>query len=525
MRPTSKVSRTAVFAVVFFGALLHAQVPAGPNRPSEVPDNYVITPNGYFHPSCVRELKKGETLLADRHAIQHVDGSIEIVPACQYPHYTAHGEIITGAEPPTVSGWVEYASTTTSASFGELAANWVVPPAPASNDSQIVYFFPGMEDTNDIISILQPVLQYGANGSFGGNYWVIASWNCCVSGTTYHSSPINVNPGDLLLGTIRSTCSPGVLSCATWNITTEDETLGKSTTLNNSSADGQTFNWAFAGALEVYYVVQCSDYPPNGAINYYGLALYDYNFNQISSPGWSITNLSSGFTPQCNYGGQVDTSTQVTLDYGTFAQPPSAVAGPAAFSDATGAHAFYLGTNQHVYQLYFSSSTHTWTNSDLTAMTGNTLAASGSALAGFSDSFGEHAFYLGTNQHVYQLYFSFSTDTWANYDLTAMTGNTLAASGSALAGFSDSFGEHAFYLGTNQHVYQLYFSSSTDTWANQDLTAVTGDTLAASGSKLAGFSDSSGEHAFYLGTNQQVFQLYWTSTTGWQNQDLSALSE
>jgi hypothetical protein len=35
--------------------------PAGPNRPANVPDGYVITPVGYFHPSCVQSLAKGET--------------------------------------------------------------------------------------------------------------------------------------------------------------------------------------------------------------------------------------------------------------------------------------------------------------------------------------------------------------------------------------------------------------------------------------------------------------------------------
>jgi len=38
---------------------------AGPNRPPQVPEGYVITPFGYFHPSCVLRAVEGETLLAD----------------------------------------------------------------------------------------------------------------------------------------------------------------------------------------------------------------------------------------------------------------------------------------------------------------------------------------------------------------------------------------------------------------------------------------------------------------------------
>jgi len=217
------------------------QTPARPNRPAGVPENYVTTPNGYFHPSCVIEVKEKETLRVDGQ-IQHVDGSIENVAACGYSHYTARGEIVTGAEPPTIThSWIDSESTTTSSSFGELIASWIVPPTPPSNDGQTLYYFPGMEDSNDVISIIQPVLGYSDGGS--PDLWSIASWNCCISGTTYHSSFVQVNPGDVILGTIRSTCAAGVLSCATWNITTEDETLGSSTTLSSSSSDGQTFNW------------------------------------------------------------------------------------------------------------------------------------------------------------------------------------------------------------------------------------------------------------------------------------------
>ena len=32
---------------------------AGPNRPDSVPADYVVTPFGYFHPSCVHRLTQG----------------------------------------------------------------------------------------------------------------------------------------------------------------------------------------------------------------------------------------------------------------------------------------------------------------------------------------------------------------------------------------------------------------------------------------------------------------------------------
>jgi len=308
----------AVAFTLFTIPPIYAQVPAGPNRPSTVPEEYVRTPFGYFHPTCVKHLMAGDILRKDEGLIQHADGSFDSMQACSYPHYDSKGKVFANTQapdkPPTIShSWIVAESVTTSSSFGKLGADWTVPRTPTSNDDQTLYFFPGMEDYSDVISIIQPVLGWNADYI---DAWGIASWNCCISGTTYESSPARVNSGDGILGTMQSTCSPGTLTCASWNITTEDVTSGQSTLLSESSSDGQTFNWAFAAALEVYNIVQCSDYPPDGSTTFSNLALYDDNFDQISSPGWLLDNWSSGLTPQCGYGGQ-GSATQATLNYST----------------------------------------------------------------------------------------------------------------------------------------------------------------------------------------------------------------
>jgi hypothetical protein len=296
--------------------LAQAQRLAGSDRPTTVPADYVVTPFGYFHPSCVRAVADGETVLADGR-LQHTDGTVDATaPACGYPHYTARGEAATGGDskpdPLTIiHSWIEDGATTTTTSYGKLTANWVVPSAPTTYDGQTVYLFPGLVDYNTDATIIQPVLGWNA---FFGEVWSIASWNCCPSGTTLYSSPVQVSTGDTIHGTIKSMCAAGVESCSLWKITSEDMTTHKSTTLKKAPSEGQTFNWAQSGALEVYEIVQCSDYPPENATTFSKVAMYDYNFKKISNPGWSITDYYQGLTPQCNYGGQV-TPNSVTLDY------------------------------------------------------------------------------------------------------------------------------------------------------------------------------------------------------------------
>jgi hypothetical protein len=333
----------AIVAVVVGVTAANAQVPAGPHRPAGVPEGYLVTPFGYFHPSCVHQLDKDATLLKDERTVRHADGSFENISACDHPRYRSDGKLITKGSaiapndaeintkdvgeakgPAITHAWIETASVTTGFFYGELAASWVVPNAPATNDGQIIYLFPGLEDANDPNpgTILQPVLGWNAPYT---NNWGILSWNCCVANTVWYSTPVGVASGDVITGTIKSNCSAGTQSaCTSWNVTTEDITKGHSTTLVDTSSFGQIFNWAFSGALEVYDIAQCSDYPLGGALTFTNVKLYDWSFNRISSPAWKPYEYP-GIALQCNYNAQVSPNS-VTLSYGatpTAAQHPT----------------------------------------------------------------------------------------------------------------------------------------------------------------------------------------------------------
>jgi len=291
------------------------------NRPTNVPEEFVVTPFGYFHPSCVLLLGEGNTLLPDGR-VQHPDGAIDGAQVCSYPHYTSTGLMVPvdpkelgDINPLEIEGWLESVSATTTTSFYKIAATWTVPPSPTSEDGQCDYFFPGFEDMTDVISIVQPVLQYGPGCYIsGGANWLVASWNCCMNGTTWYSSPVDVSAGDSILGTITPTCKgKKVKSCKTWNVVTEDVTTGKSTTLAKTPAEGQVWNWAFGAVSEDYGVVQCSDFPNNSGTTF-TVTLYDQNKKVITSPGWQGTQWIQNPSPACNYG-TVITPTEETIEY------------------------------------------------------------------------------------------------------------------------------------------------------------------------------------------------------------------
>jgi hypothetical protein len=296
-------------AALALSPTLHAQMEAGSHRPATIPSGYVVTPFGYFHPLCVQSIAEGERLMPDGQ-IQRSDGSAAARVSCSHPQYAPNGTPRAAAQKrggPDINGWLENANYIAPAnqSFSALYASTTVPAPPKVNDGQVLYFFPGLEDIDNVISILQPVLTW-----YQGE-WTISNWNCCLNGTTVQSTPVVVNPGDLIVSSITQNCPPGKLYCSTWNIFSLDLRNGKSTTLAKTPSDGQIFNWAFGAALEPYYVVSCDDFPKGGHETFQ-VIVFDRSFRPID-PQWS-GGANNTETPQCGFNVSARPF-EVTLDY------------------------------------------------------------------------------------------------------------------------------------------------------------------------------------------------------------------
>jgi hypothetical protein len=284
-------------------------------RPQGVPTDYVVTPNGFFSPSCVQRVEEGETLQADG-SIEAANGLVRKPALCTQAHYRFDGSRVEPngsfslppiqARQPTINGWVEDANYSSSVNIGKIVATWKVPSTPTNQSGQTDYFFPGLEQLPNVQSILQPVLGYGA---FSGTVWTLSSWNCCVSGTTYYSGPINVSVGDTILGTTQCQAAN---SCSTWKITSKDVTKNTSTTLTTSPYGN--LRWVFGGVLEVYGVSSCNQLPASSPLTYSSIAVYNTAFTKISSTPWGADYPVGSTSPQCSYNVST-TSSSVTLRY------------------------------------------------------------------------------------------------------------------------------------------------------------------------------------------------------------------
>jgi hypothetical protein len=181
--------------------------------------------------------------------------------------------VIPGALPSVNPNWQTWAqwNNTSGQPITSFSTTWVVPSAPPSNDSQVIYLFNGLEE-QDQVSIMQPVLQWGSNHLFGGNSWVISNWYVWGSGGAYTTS-VPVTPGTSLTGVINYTGETN----GSYNYTSSF--AGYTNTMNITDGNQYTGGtipqvllqtWAVE-TLEVYHwtgsntlapeVVQSTDYP------------------------------------------------------------------------------------------------------------------------------------------------------------------------------------------------------------------------------------------------------------------------
>jgi hypothetical protein len=96
------------------------------------------------------------------------------------------------------SGWITYAQNDVPVpGITGFSTDWIVPANPPANNGQLLYLFNGLQDGFSATShILQPVLQYGNNGRFGGNYWAINNWYVsCQTCPVFYGTPVTVTSG------------------------------------------------------------------------------------------------------------------------------------------------------------------------------------------------------------------------------------------------------------------------------------------------------------------------------------------
>ncbi len=266
--------RLTVAATLLFGLTPSiysiAQTQNGASQAGAEHAGWVQVPGELIRPDCVHEIPSGARVEMENGKIT---GDVTLQGSLM-AHYDACSEdaIVTRPQgqsqkvthtPGTGNGWVEAdqweASLSGKDNIDFMGGTWTVPSYPSENGA-LIYLFNGIEPATENW-ILQPVLQYGANGAFGGNYYVIASWMIGPNGYAFYSSPEVVYPGNTILGYTEITGTSG--STLYWETKAYDQSTGRGSWIT-AHTSGLHWTWAFAAVLEAYNVTSCAEFPATG---------------------------------------------------------------------------------------------------------------------------------------------------------------------------------------------------------------------------------------------------------------------
>jgi hypothetical protein len=182
-----------------------------------IANGYVITPEGPILAAHVHRLEPGYHLsIQNGHVLKVHTASGKVMADFGLAHPQTGGPVnqkaVAGGSTnkfiaPQVAGWITYAqwSNTTGQPIQYFNTACIVPPAPTTADNQLIYLFEGLQDAISGSDIMQPVLQWGYNGSFGGSYWCIANWYVYGNNQAVISGPENnIAPGTSLSASLTA---------------------------------------------------------------------------------------------------------------------------------------------------------------------------------------------------------------------------------------------------------------------------------------------------------------------------------
>jgi hypothetical protein len=225
-------------------------------------EELVLTPGGLRPKSLVHRLEPGTILdgrggryrqLGRRRKTLADFGSVPFRPAGRPLMPRNVFFPVAGPTPAFGSGWITYASWSngTGTPVSRFATTWVVPPAPSTQSGQTIFLFNGIQNAT---MIYQPVLQWGPSAAGGGNFWSAASWYADgQTGQSFHSTLVNVNAGDVLVGVMTLTGQ----SPAGFSYNCEFQGIANTGLPVQNIAE---LTWCVE-TLEAYGITRCSDYP------------------------------------------------------------------------------------------------------------------------------------------------------------------------------------------------------------------------------------------------------------------------
>jgi hypothetical protein len=183
---------------------------------------------------------------------------------------------------------------------------------------------------------------------------------------------------------------------------------------------------------------------------------------------------------------------------------------------------------QHLHQLYYDNAN--WTDSDLTALTGGPVLYPQSIAAFYTTPNDQLHVYYASNVdldfHVHQLFYNGSS--WSDQDLTALTGGSLASNSSGMSGFSIDDAQYVYFCGSDFSVHEYsYGNNGNFNWVDTRLTSGYPEGCDVAPAGLVAFTTATNNtrnvyfHSHLSQKARAIRHLYFNGKV-WKNENITA---
>jgi hypothetical protein len=199
---------------------------------------------------------------------------------------------------------------------------------------------------------------------------------------------------------------------------------------------------------------------------------------------------------------------------------PGTIGQLVAFTTSPALHVYYRdAASSHIHQLFSDNGT-TWQDTDLTSITGGTLATNLST--GINNGNLQFVYFVDGSDHLHQLYYN--NLSWSDTDLTELNKTAPLETSSVSAFVIPRTKKIRVYMtsSSNGHIFQIASNNNGVKWVSTDLTKRTKAPIPDSASAILAFitTPNNEAHVYYV-SGSQVNQLYQPTATTWANQNLT----
>jgi hypothetical protein len=253
-------------------------------------DRFVVTPGGRRDAEFVHEVAPGAIVHVAEGRMRQVTETGELlrdvgpVPPREkgVPLMPANVVRPPGQSPDFETGWIAFANFQSPTPLNSFVTTWVVPDPPQTRNGQLIYLFNGLQSNS---MILQPVLQWGSNGFFGGDHWCVASWYADgQDGAASYSSPVKVDVGDTLVGRMKRVFDVGGVLGVGEGVVWTCEFVGIADSMLRVFVIDELLDCV--ETLECYSISRASDYPRSTRTRMRAIAITDVD-GAAPALGWS----------------------------------------------------------------------------------------------------------------------------------------------------------------------------------------------------------------------------------------------